>query len=635
MPDKKPTAYRLSIYISTAIVTVLGVLIIVVYKYGNEILKENIEKNAISLSSEVVMKTRDNVVSTQEIASNIADQVPFFIQSNNIEYLITGLLKKYLFLQAIHVELGKQAFPNENYLYSTARKGEEIIFKKNDKEAVLCGNELEAVNSVLGNKGLGWAEPYYCKLNNSVVSSFIMPILLANEGDKSFTKAGYVSVELSLSYLNNIVSNIKVGKRGYAFLVSQDGTYITHPNESKILTKNVLRLKPKERNTTSDSIGQVLLRNQFGSTIAYPEHLGYEKSWAYYAPILESNWTLVIIRPYNELFDELQVMLFWIILISVVGLTVIFFLVNFIIARLMNPLSQIISEIFEFSIGTKGQKAKNEVDSLTRSLNQLQIWFQRNKMNEEEANIKVKKYTSDIKQASEIQQSIIPNTFPVFPERKEIDIFSVYKPALVISGDLYDYFFVDDDHLLIAIGDVSGKGVPAAMFMGVAHTLLQGRSYDRKASQIVKEINEELVDKNQNQFFLTMFVGILNIKTGHLNFCNAAHTPAKILRNGDYIEELSETHGLPMGLYAGRNYNDSTTKLEPNDTLFLYTDGVTELMDEDEYHFGEKRLKGILGNARGRPAHKIIEEVEKSLDTFKGKNALSDDLSIVALNFYQ
>lgn len=632
MSNKKTTAYRLSIYISMAIITVLTAFIIIAYQFSYRILKENIDKNAISLSSEVILKVRDNVVAAQEIASNIGDQIPFYARFNSIELLISGLIQKYPFVQSIHVELDKDEFPYEKKYYSTVRKGNEIILSSDKQNSIKCKEEQDVFNSMLSSEKFGWSDPYYCGINNRVVSSFIMPIILPAD-DSSFIKGGYISVELSLNYLNKIISNTKVGERGYTFLISQNGTYITHPDEAKILFENIFNLAVNEHASSADSIRVVLSRGQSGSTIGYPEYLNFEKSWVYFSPILENNWTLIIIRPFAELYHDLQVMLLRLILISLLGLVVIFILINFIINKLMSPLSQLISKIHEFSLGKDKIKSKNEVVSLTKSLNQLQIWVERNKLSEEQTNIQFRKFRSDLKQASEIQQSIIPNTFPPFPERNEIEISATYKPALVISGDLFEYFFVDDDHLLITIGDVSGKGIPAAMFMGVAHTLLQGRSFGRKANQIVKEINEELADKNQNQFFLTLFVGILNVKTGVLNYCNAAHTSTKILRNGDDLEELSDTHGLPLGLYSGREYQDSSTKLEINDTLILYTDGVTDLVDEYDNHYGEGRFKESLKGLREYSPGDIIIRIDANLDQFRGETPIPDDISMVVLKF--
>ena len=632
MPRKKTTGYKLNIYISSAITLVLTTFIVISYQYGNRILKVNIEKSAIGLSTELISKVRDNVVTTQEIASNLGHQVPIIVEKADLEILFTGLLKRYPYLQAIHVHLDSSAFPNQYLIYSAAKFDNEIRTIKSYNNDIECEDGKNTFSELVEKEKYGWSEPYYCRAYDRVISSFIRPILIKNQNNET-VKIGHFCIELSLNYLNKVISNTKIGKRGYAFLISENGTFITHPDESRILTQNILNLSAKEIPSPPDSLQNLLRRNITGSTIAYPSHLNYEKSWVYYTPLPENDWTIIIIRPHKELYHDLYEMLSRLIVISLLGLGIIFFLIHLIVSRLMNPISQLISEIHTFSHGIGMTKSKNEVVSLNKSLDQLQIWVERNKLNEEQAKLQFKKFSIDLEQASEIQQSIIPNNFPPFPDKKEIDIFSIYKPALVISGDLYDYFFVDDDHLLLAIGDVSGKGIPAALFMGVAHTLLQGRSFGRNASQVASEINDELVEKNQNQFFLTMFVGILNIKTGVLNYCNAAHTTSKILRANGVIEELSAAHGLPLGLYAGRPYHESFTKLEDNDCIILYTDGVTDAVNGYNTHFGEERFRNSLNGLRNLHPNEIVKSVEDSINQFRKETELPDDLSMVVLKF--
>ena len=141
----------------------------------------------------------------------------------------------------------------------------------------------------------------------------------------------------------------------------------------------------------------------------------------------------------------------------------------------------------------------------------------------------------DMKSAKEIQFNIVPNEYPAFPDRKEIDLYAVLNPAQIIGGDLYDYFFIDNDHLLFTIGDVSGKGIPASLFMAVAHTLIKGNANVLSSKHIVEQINKKLSHRNSNQHFLTLFLGILDVKNGILDYCNAAHNYPYLLRSNGKI----------------------------------------------------------------------------------------------------
>lgn len=173
------------------------------------------------------------------------------------------------------------------------------------------------------------------------------------------------------------------------------------------------------------------------------------------------------------------------------------------------------------------------------------------------------------------------------------------------------------------------------MFMGVVHTLLRSNTAasGMLSKNIVQELNRELFQKNQNQYFLTLFVGVLDLNNGLLNYCNAAHTTSFVLSREGEIIELTGTHGLPVGLYANKYYEGSVYKLIENDVLFMYTDGVTETIDADMDRFGEKRLKNILAGLKGKSPKEIVFSVENKLRVFKGVGGQVDDYSIVALKF--
>ena len=278
----------------------------------------------------------------------------------------------------------------------------------------------------------------------------------------------------------------------------------------------------------------------------------------------------------------------------------------------------------------------NEIKHVSQSLNLLKNWYEKNKIKvtKEEKLNKLK--DNDIFQAAEIQQSLIKFDYPAFPNHPELDLFTSYKPARVVSGDLFDYFFLDDDHVLLSIGDVSGKGVPAAFFMSVAQTVIKSVSVDSKttkSSALVECINDELYSNNVHQFFLTLFLGILNIETGVLSYCNAAHTPSFVLKSDGSIGTLAEAHGLPLGLYRGKGYHEGRYKLAKGDSLILYTDGVTELRDENGEQYGPQRLKDNLVSLKGLSPKEMIYRIEASLQQFMGASTQNDDICILILKY--
>jgi serine phosphatase RsbU (regulator of sigma subunit) len=235
--------------------------------------------------------------------------------------------------------------------------------------------------------------------------------------------------------------------------------------------------------------------------------------------------------------------------------------------------------------------------------------------------------------AREIQMSMLPNIFPAFPERREFDVYATIAPAREVGGDFYDFFFVDDDHVCLAIADVSGKGVPASLFMAVSKTLLKvstGRG--RRPDAILTLLNEELCRDNSSCMFVTIFCGVLDVRSGQLEYSNGGHNLPYVLRSGR-LTRLENTPGIALGVVAGATYRTAATMLEPGDGLFLYTDGVTEAMDPAGEVFSEQRLEQFLATAQGAPLSRIVDGLTEEIRRFAAGAPQSDDITAVALQY--
>lgn len=240
---------------------------------------------------------------------------------------------------------------------------------------------------------------------------------------------------------------------------------------------------------------------------------------------------------------------------------------------------------------------------------------------------------SDLAVAGEIQKAILPCRFPPFPEIKSLDIYASMTPAKEIGGDFYDFFRLDDDRIGLVIADVSGKGVPAALFMAVSNTLLRSISMTKDNSQdCIDELNRLLCRVNVNSMFVTVFYGILNHRTGELDYTNGGHNPAYILRgkNGE-LERLGRFPNLVVGGFEDFSYKSESAQLNPDDSLFLYTDGITEAFDAKEQPFGDERLEDSLVELYHDDAKTIIEGVYADLGDFIGDTTQSDDITMVVV----
>lgn len=241
---------------------------------------------------------------------------------------------------------------------------------------------------------------------------------------------------------------------------------------------------------------------------------------------------------------------------------------------------------------------------------------------------------SELGIAHDIQMSLVPRTFPPFPERREFELHASLVPAREVGGDFYDFFFVDDRRLCIAIGDVSDKGVPASLFMALTRTLLRaiGREPGMGPAEIMSRLNEEIAAENEKCMFVTAFCAFLHIETGAFEYCNAGHNPPFVVRPAG-PEELPGTRGVALGVAAGIPYTSAAIRLGPGDAVFLYTDGITEAMDPERTQFGAVRLAAILAENPGRGCRELIGCVAEGVGTFRRDAGQSDDMTMLALRY--
>src|SRR5262249_36615262 len=226
---------------------------------------------------------------------------------------------------------------------------------------------------------------------------------------------------------------------------------------------------------------------------------------------------------------------------------------------------------------------------------------------------------SELKIAHEIQMSMVPKTFPAFPERSEFDIFATLVPAKEVGGDLYDFFFLDDDHLCFAVGDVSDKGVPASLFMAVTKTLFRATARTGNTpGEILARLNAEICRDNESCMFVTFFCGILDVRTGQVDYSNGGHNLPYYLHH-DGVSPLQNFGGGALGLVEQSPYASGRMVLAPGEALLLYTDGVTEAMNLSNTLYSDQRLEQFLETNRGSAPRQIIGDLVSDVRHFAGE----------------
>ena len=242
---------------------------------------------------------------------------------------------------------------------------------------------------------------------------------------------------------------------------------------------------------------------------------------------------------------------------------------------------------------------------------------------------------AELELATRIQSNALPKVFPPFPERREFDIFASMTPAKEVGGDLYDFFLMDEDHLALVIGDVSGKGIPAALFMMVARTLIHHVAMrEQSPARILQIVNEEICSRNPDEMFVTVWLGVLEISTGKLTAANAGHEFPAVKAAGEAFELLKDRHGFVIGGMDGMRYRNYVVQLEPGAKVFVYTDGVPEATNAAEELFGaERMLEALRAGENGSP-EAVLEEVNRAVKAFVGGAPQFDDLTMLCLEYH-
>lgn len=242
---------------------------------------------------------------------------------------------------------------------------------------------------------------------------------------------------------------------------------------------------------------------------------------------------------------------------------------------------------------------------------------------------------NELQMATAIQEGMLPHTFPPYPDKKEFDLHASMNAAKEVGGDFYDFYMPDDDHLVVTIADVSGKGIPAALMMMVTKTLIKNRGLSdfEDCSKILSSVNNQLCENNEIEMFVTVWIGVLHLPTGELTYTNAGHEYPAIKRNGGKFELIKEHHAPPIGCMEGIPYKTEKLTLNPGDIIYVYTDGVTEANNSKGEFFGEKRMLDALNLPCEEGMVELNSNVKSSIDEFISGTPQFDDITMLSLKY--
>ena len=274
------------------------------------------------------------------------------------------------------------------------------------------------------------------------------------------------------------------------------------------------------------------------------------------------------------------------------------------------------------------ENLKLKINDLALLKSNPEEYFKRNMRKEQE------RIAKELTTARQIQSSALPHVFPPFPDKKEIELYASMDPATDVGGDFYDFFLLDEDHLCLMIADVSGKGIPGALFMMISKRVLEDfAKSEHDVKTILEKANETLCDNNQAEMFVTVWLGVLELSTGKLTAANAGHEYPAIGKNGGGFELFKDKHGFVIGGMEGSRYREYELQLSPGDKLFVYTDGVPEATDEGGELFGTERMVEALNTCAEESPEEILRRVRIAVDAFVGDAEQFDDLTMLCIEY--
>ncbi|GBC61172.1 serine/threonine protein phosphatase [Desulfonema ishimotonii] len=483
-----------------------------------------------------------------------------------------------------------------------------------------------------------WSEPYFGNdENESLITTCSVPFYRHIGGKKEFM--GVVSADISLSRLTEMVTAIRIGETGYGTLISRNGTILTHSRKELVMHYTLFSFAELTGDRKLRAIGRKMIRGESGFIFLEKGRLPDKPCWMVYAPLPATGWSLSVMYPRDELMADLTDLTRTVIAIAVAGLLFLLAVLLFISNSITRPLRMLADRTKDIATGNLDIaipviRDKDEVGTLANTFREMRDALQCHIKELKETTAANERIRSELKIAHDIQMGFLPRRFPAFPERTEIDIYAALEPAREVGGDLYDFFFLDDLHLCFVIGDVSDKGVPAALLMARVLTLIKATAQEiRRPDEILRWLNAEISQDNEDCMFVTVFCGILNISTGEISCTCAGHDDPFHLRAGNGPIPISGEKGPAIGLIEDAVFPMKKITLPPGDTLFLYTDGVTEAMDAADGFFGEARLLESLAGHREESARSLVEHVLGDVKTFAGETAPSDDMTLLALRY--
>ncbi len=476
-----------------------------------------------------------------------------------------------------------------------------------------------------------WSEPYYDEGGGGVMMTTYSCPLYDEEG----TMYAIFTADISLEWFTQRVAEIKPYPNSYNRMIGRGGTYLVHENESAILSETIFLNSIYNDDKEMLDVAHRMVNGERGFKSL---EIDGEKVYFFYAPIKATGWSVSVSCLYSDVFASINGLRNRVFIIVIIGL---FLLTGFcyrIIRHLTKPLERFASSADEIAKGNFNTslpdiKSKDEMKTLCDSFQSMQQSLVTYMDELKQTTASKERIESELRIARDIQMGMVPKNFPPYPERNDVDLYAKLIPAKEVGGDLYD-FFIKDEKFYFIVGDVSGKGVPASLVMAVTCRLFRTvATHFNTPAEIVTALNDTLADKNESNMFCTAFIGVLDLQTGFMQYCNAGHNAPVMMHGSGKMEYMDVQPNLPLGLFEGFPYTGQECTLTKGDSLFLYTDGVTEAESITKELYSEEHLLEFLAAYHQVEPAKVVDEVHHDIERHATGAEQSDDITIMFINY--
>ena len=651
----KSVAMRTTVMVVLMVLLIMGIGSLWQMQHVRSVVGAEAQRQA-SKSMESAIKVIDNRVSNVETAVSTAAAYADMLAPHESLYgtLLERLIAENNDIAAVTLLYKENYFPEYGRYYAptisrdplTGELVEDEIGGPENDFAYLETDSNWVYTNIL-DRGY-WCLPYVDSMSTKrAMVTYSVP--LHDKNDKIYA---VLCADVDLRWVQQIVEEAKPFDFSKVSVLSRDGQFICHSDSANILSVNTLTMeKIAIHNKEEVELLQRMLRGEKGSDslMSMARFLdsssnGHDDgvSIIYYAPVDRVQWSVSFSIPEDKIMEQANQLRKNMIFILVLLLLLISFGMFYVIRAQLLPLKALAKSTENVANGNFFTELpelhmKDEVGSLRDSFVEMQHSLANYVAELKKTTASKASLLSELRIASDIQMSMLPKKAAAYTEREDIDVYGFLKSAKEVGGDLYDYF-IRDEKLFFCIGDVSGKGVPASLFMATTKALFRMASaHVDKPAEIVNSINGILEGQNEYNMFVTMFVGVLNLVTGELNYSNAGHD-APMLVSAEGIKMLEADANLPVGVMGDMEYTEQHTFIQPHTTIFMYTDGLTEAEDVDFSQFGDKRMRMVAeqmvaeGDEWQQPGA-LVKKMEKTVTAFVGRAEQSDDLTMLAVSY--